>query len=152
MNELTVFVEALRERLSKLGIVDSVLTEEGAGLRVPLLPFPSRHLSLDAAPLTIVVSVYEIAGGTVASRADQLLQLKAEIHTLTPTFFAPFTWTSQFFDWGFDFLVVFFGGGSDDLVDESRARQLIRQIANLDGADHLSQRIQEAFPLPPMAR
>lgn len=156
MSFLDLTLDIVARRLTWLGITARPMTLDAASARVPILDrdgsaivdraaarmpvsLPqsrSRHLWLEAAPTTLLCSLYAVQAPGVKERAAEVAQLVRTLNRLVPPELTSYTWTHSAIEQGYDFLCVVYG---IEVPSEERLRELAQAIAATETVDALAQ-------------
>lgn len=140
LDRLDGLVQALQQRLTRLGVLFTSLTVDAASLRVPILgPEPSRHMLLEAPPIVMMFSLYEIVGPDMHARSARITELKDALAAANAAFLQTFTWSFHFFDHDVDFLGIYYG------MSDARVADLIRALNSQDTVQLLGS-VAEGWP------
>lgn len=150
MSILPIALEVLGRRLLRLGIPAAPMTQDEAARRVPILDRPqqlaaagpvslpksrAQHLLLEAAPATLLLSLYTVTGPTVQLREGTVAQLVRGLARQAPLEIPTYTWSYSFFDRDEDLWMVFYGL---EISSEERLRDLVVAIASPDTVEALA--------------
>lgn len=162
MSFLDLTLDIVARRLTWLGITARPMTLDAASDRVPILDRESRlgaavgapaktpaarapvslpqsrsrHLWLEAAPTTLLCSLYAVQAPGVKERAAEVAQLVRTLNRLVPPELSSYTWTHSAIEQGYDFLCVVYG---IEVPSEERLRELAQAIAATETVDALAQ-------------